>query len=341
MIYTLPSTQPIKPANDQTQQVLKTDLKSLGDNSVGDYFKNLALRHYIETIIAKNESLGVTTGVSVMDMQTQQPIVSHNLDTEQFAASVNKVPIAELVLNDLRAGRLTLGTQLSWTASDVRGGAGVYDQPGAPMQASVQDLLFDMLNPSGNTAVRVFVNQAMGGAVAVNGRFKNELGLQHTYLQPLDGTRFYVGNTTARESMKNIQALLTGSDQYQRLVKNALATNIYTDYGVRSQLAGNDYIVLANKVGILDDSDGNNRHDVGLIYNTQTHKTYGYAFMDTAYGESYNTATAQAGIALADMGKGLLRYSGDKAVKQQNQTRLDAQAEQLQLPAHEGKRLEY
>ena len=157
----------------------------------------------------------------------------------------------------------------------------------------------------GNTAVRALVNQGMGGAAKVNDRFKNELGLQHTYLQPLDANRFYVGNTTAREAMKNIKTLLTGNDQYQKLVKNALATNIYTDFGVRSQLAGNDYIVLANKVGILDDVDGNSRHDVGLIYNTKTHKVYGYAFMNTAMGEAYNTATAQAGISLADMGKGL------------------------------------
>jgi beta-lactamase class A len=342
MITLPPSTQPTNPFDNQTMQVLQTDLKSLANDTIGDYFKSLRLRHYIETIIAKNESLGVVTGVSIIDLQTQQSIVSHNLDTEQFAASVNKVPIAELVLRDLRAGTLTLDQQLTWAASDVRGGAGVYDQPGAPLQASVRDLLFDMLNPSGNTAVRVFVNQAMGGAVVVNGRFTNELGLQHTYLQPLDSNRFYVGNTTAREAMKNIRALLKGNDQYQKLVKNALATNIYTDFGVRSQLAGNDYIVLANKVGILDDPDGNNRHDVGLIYNTKTHKTYAYAFMDTAFGESYNAPTAQAGISLADMGRGVLRYSGDKQASSQDNATLDASAgERLQLPAHEGQRLVY
>jgi beta-lactamase class A len=341
MIYTPPTTQPIKPVNDQVQQTLKSDLKSMSDNSVGDYFKSLTLRNYIEKIINKNESLGVTTDVSVIDMQTQQAIVSHNLDTEQFAASVNKVPIAELILNDLRAGKLTLDTKLTWSAADVRAGAGVYDQAGAPTTATIKDLLFDMLNPSGNTAVRALVNQGMGGAAKVNDRFKNELGLQHTYLQPLDSNRFYVGNTTAREAMKNIRTLLTGNDQYQKLVKNALATNIYTDFGVRSQLAGNDYIVLANKVGILDDVDGNSRHDVGLIYNTKTHKMYGYAFMNTAMGESYNTATAQAGISLADMGKGILRYSGDKAVKQQDQLRLDAPADQLKTPAHEGQRIKY
>lgn len=320
MIYTTPPTQPTTTNDTKTQESLKTDMNSLSDNSVSDYFKGLRLRHYIETIVAKNESLGVTTDVSVVDMQTKRSIVGHNLDTEQFAASVNKVPIALLILNDLRSGKLQFDQQLTWSATDVRAGAGVFDQPGAPTQATVKDLLFDLLNPSGNTAVRVFVNQAMGGAAAVNERFKAELGLQHTYLQPLDANRFYVGNTTAREAMQNMTQLLAGNDQYRTFVKDALVTNIYTDYGVRTQLAGNDYIVLANKVGILDDADGNNRHDVGVIYNTKTRKAYGFAFLNTAKGEAYNTATAQAGISLADMGKGVLRFAGDKPAQAADHT---------------------
>ena len=213
---------------------------------------------------------------------------------------------------DLRAGTLHFDQTVTWQASDVRGGAGVYDQPGAPMSASIEDLLFDMLNPSGNTAVRALVNYTLGGAANVNARWQSELHLQHTYLQPLDANRFYVGNSTARESLQVLRQLLATNDQYGVFVKNALATNIYKDFGVRSQLAGNDYIVLANKVGILDDIDGNNRHDVGIIYNTRTHKSYGYSFMNTAFGDAFNTPTAQAGISLADMGRGTLRFAGDK-----------------------------
>jgi len=294
---------------------MKADLSELSKDNVGDYFKSLKLRHYIEKIIAKNEKHTVTTGVSITDMQSQQAIVGHNLDTEQFAASVNKVPVAALILNDLRSGKLQFDQVLTWQASDVRAGLGVYDQPGAPLQATVKDLLHDLLNPSGNTAVRILVNQGMGGAAAVNARIAGELHLQHTYLQPVDDNRFYLGNSTARESLQAMRELLKTDDQYGNFVKSAMATNIYTDYGVRSQLAGNEYIVLANKVGILDDVEGNNRHDVGIVYNTKTHKTYGYSFLNTAPGQAYNTPTAQAGVSLADMGKGVLRYAGDKPVK--------------------------
>lgn len=295
------------------QVVSPSELSELSRDNVGQSFKNILLRNYVERIIAKNEQLGVTTDVSIVDMQTGQPVVSHNLDTEQFAASVNKVPVADLVLTDLRSGKLHMDQTLTWAASDVRGGEGMYDQPGAPLQATLQDVLFDLLNRSGNTAVRILVNKTLGGAAAVNNRIVSELQLQHTYLIPVDSDRFYLGNSTARDSLSATQRLLSVNDTYGAYVKNALVTNIYTNYGVKSQLAGNDYIVLANKIGILDDPDGNNRHDVGLIYNTRTHKIFGYSFMTTAPGENWETPTAQAGVSLADMGEAVLRAAGDKA----------------------------
>jgi len=339
MIYNAPNVPNHNSSSTQQVESLAPTPHELSQNNLGDAFKTLLLRQYLQGIVNKNEQALVTTGVSVMDLQTNQSIYGHNLDTEHFAASVNKVPVAALILSDLRNGTLQFNQELTWQASDVRAGAGVYDQPGAPTHATIQQLLFDLLNPSGNTAVRVLVNQGMGGAVAVNTRFANELHLQHTALQPLDGTRFYVGNTTAREAMQNIRTLLSGNDQYQQFVKNALATNIYTDYGVRTQLMGNDFIVLANKVGILDDPDtGNDRHDVGVIYNSKTHKAYAYAFLNTAFGEPYNTATAQAGISLADMGKGVLRYAGDKPTPTYSTN--DAKALTLHN-APESKRIKY
>jgi hypothetical protein len=152
----------------------------------------------------------------------------------------------------------------------------------------------------------------MGGAATVNQRIKDELKLEHTYLQPVDANRFFLGNSTARDALRVIDTLLAKNDTYGAFVRNALATNIYADYGVRSQLAGNEYIVLSNKVGILDDAEGNNRHDVGVIYNTKTKKSYGYSFLNTAPGTPTSAATAQAGVSLADMGDSLLRFAGDK-----------------------------
>ncbi|HSW98812.1 MAG TPA: serine hydrolase [Candidatus Saccharimonadales bacterium] len=305
--------------------------QTLGQDGVQQAVKELVLRHLVDGSIKQDESLNIVTGVQIMDMQNGRLVIDHNPDTEQFAASVNKLPVALLVLQDLRAGKLHMNQTMTWLPSDVRAGNGVYDQPGAPTTASFQDVLFDMLNPSGNTAVRIMVNYALGGAAAVNARWAQYPQLSHTYLQPLDANRFYLGNSTPHDSLWTLEKLMGTQDKYSKFMKNALATNIYTDYGVRSQLAGNDWITLVNKVGILDDPTGDNRHDVGIIYNTKTHKSYAYSFMLTA-PEDTAGATPQAEQSLMDMGRYTLRFAGDKAGGQHAQP-FAAQGRQL-VPEH-------
>jgi len=283
----------------------------LNQDNLTQIIREIALRHLVDGSIKNDEAQQIVTGVQIMDLRDNHLIVNHNQDTEQFAASINKLPVAWLVLQDLRAGTLSLNQTMTWLPSDVRAGNGVYDQPGAPTTASLGDVLFDMLNRSGNTAVRISVNYALGGAAAVNARWAQYPQLSHTYLQPLDANRFYLGNSTPHDSLWALKQLMATTDQYSSFMKNALATNIYTDYGVRSQLAGNGWIVLVNKVGILDDSTGDNRHDVGIIYNTNTHRSFGYSFMTTSPEEN-PAATPQAEQSLKDMGRYTLRFAGDK-----------------------------
>lgn len=300
-----------------------TQVQSLGDSvfertDISSSIKNAVLRYRIQQVVQANAEAGISvTGVDIYDFQANKNIVEENQNAVQFAASVNKLPVAWLVLQDLRAHKFNLTDTVTWQASDVRAGYGVYDQPGAPTSATVQDVLYDMLNHSGNTAVRIMVNYELGGAAAVNDRLSTYPQIPNTRLQPLDANRFYVGNSTAKESMWVMRQLMGKTDSYQQFMKNAMATNIFTDYGVRTQLAGNNFIVLVNKVGILDDPDGNNRHDVGIVYNTKTHKSYGYSFMTTTpYENTDGTATAQA--SLGTMGKDVLRITGDKVKKARN-----------------------
>lgn len=275
--------------------------------------KEIFLRHLIDGSIKQNERQDVRTGVTIRDLKDDRTIVGHNQDDVHFAASVNKIPVALLVLEDLRSGALDLDQTMAWQASDQRGGFGDFDQPGAPLQAPLSDVIYDMLNRSGNTVVRVLVNYALGGAEAVNERFAAKPGLSNTSLTPLGDGLFYLGDSTSRDSLWAMNELLKNQDQYGSFMKDALATNIFTDFGVRSQLAGNNYITLVNKVGILDDIEGNNRHDMGIIYNSKTHRTYGYSFFTTApYDPEDFSATEQADQSLKDMGRYALRFAGDK-----------------------------
>lgn len=290
-------------------EVQAADMLYRGD--VHQIIKEAILKHMVGRTVTKNEQQAVTTGVTITDAKTGRTIYGHDQDTEHFAASINKIPVALLVLEDMRAGTLDLDQIMTWQESDRRGGFGLYDQPGSPLQASLRDVLYDMLNRSGNTAVRIAVNGALGGPAAVNERWATKPQLAHTYLIPLDATRFYLGNSTTRDSLWAMDQLMKTQDEPAQFMKDALATNIFTDFGVRSQFAGTDYVVLVNKIGLLDDVEGNNRHDVGLIYNTKTKKTYGYSFFTTSPYDS-PTATPQADQSLKDMGRYVLRFAGDK-----------------------------
>ncbi len=284
---------------------------SLNNDNLQQAVKEIILRHLVDGSIKQNEDVNIITGVQIMDMQTNRLIVDHDSNAEQFAASINKLPVGLLVLRDLRSGKLKLDQTMTWVPSDVRAGNGVYDQPGAPTTASLQDVLFDLFNRSGNTAVRILVNYGLDGAAAVNARWAQIPQLSHTYLQPLDANRFYLGNSTAHDSLWTLGQLMQTQDKYAKFMKQALATNIYTDFGVRSQLSGNNWMVLVNKVGILDDPEGDNRHDVGIIYNQKTHKSYSYSFMTTS-PEVNTAATPRAEQSLKDMGRYVLRYAGDE-----------------------------
>jgi beta-lactamase class A len=307
---------PPAPITQPTNDSLISEVEASNQLMQNDYqqvVKEVFLRHLIEGSIKDNEALRVTTGVSIVDLSTNRTIINHNQDTEQFAASINKLPVGLLLLEDLRSGKLSLDQTLTWTADDRRDGFGDYDKLGSPTSATLRDVLTDMLNKSGNTAVRIMVNNALGGAVKANERLALKPQLSHTRLQPLDANRFYLGNSTPHDSLWALDQMMRKQDKYAKFMKDAMSTNIFEDFGVRSQLADSEYILLANKIGTLDDVEGNNRHDVGIIYNKKTKKSYGYSLFTTApYNETDPVATTQADQSLKDMGRSMLRFAGSR-----------------------------
>ncbi|HYH75673.1 MAG TPA: serine hydrolase [Candidatus Saccharimonadales bacterium] len=276
--------------------------------------KEAFLRQQVAAVLKENRQQGIMSSLTITDVASGRVIYGYNQRAPHFAASVNKIPLAMLALEDVRTGTLQFDQTLAWEAADRREGLGVYDQPDSPLQAPLRDVLHDMLNRSGNTAVRVVVNQGLGGAAVVNDRLAAYPRLDTTRLEPLasDAAKFYMGDTTSREALRSLTQLLKPQDVYAAAAKKSLATNVYADYGVRSALSANDSITLANKVGILDDAEGNNRHDVGLIYNSATNKTYGYAMLTTTpYNEADPATTQQAERSLQAVGQYLLHFAGD------------------------------
>jgi beta-lactamase class A len=285
------------------------------------YAKRLVLALQLARQVYDNERAGIDTSVIVYDITDNKPIFSHDIHYEHYAASISKLFVTSLLLEDLRAGTTTLDTQVSWAAGDRRAGAGVYDSSSSPLTATVGEVLFDMLNQSGNTAVRVIVNKVLGGADAVNQRYATEYpNLKVTKLQPFAGTSsFLLGYTTANETNFILDRLYNQNDAYGTFVKNALATNIFDDYGPRSQVKDKDNITVIDKQGQLNDPEGNNRHDVGVIENAKNGHKLRYVLMTTNYEQPAGAITNKAIASLQAFGLDMLRFEGDRAPRPSEQ----------------------
>lgn len=282
------------------------------------YAKRLVLKLQLAKQIYENEKSNIDTSVIAYDITDNKPILSHNVNYEHYAASISKLFVTSILLQDLASGKTTLDTVVNWDATDRRAGAGVYDADGSPLTGTVRDVLFDMLNHSGNTAVRIIVNKVLGGAATVNERYASSYpNLKVTKLQPLDESRFLLGYTTASETNFIVDHLYKQNDTYGAFVKNALATNIFDDYGPRSQVKDKENITVIDKQGQLNDPEGNNRHDVGVIENKRNGHKIRYVLMTTNYEQPAGTLTNQATASLQEFGRDMLRFEGDRAVRPQ------------------------
>lgn len=292
------------------------------------YAKQLILKLQLAQQVQRNEKDGIDTSAIVYDITDNKPIYSHNVNYKHYAASVSKLFVTSLLLEDLRQGKTTFDTRLTWNTSDKREGEGKYDAKGAPLTGTVRDVLFDMLNQSGNTAVRAIVNQVLGGAAAVNQRYKTEYPqLSVTKLQPVAGTPsgFLLGYTTPAETDFILDRLYNQTDSYGVFVKHALATNIFNDYGPRSQVKDTTNITVIDKQGMLDDPEGNNRHDVGVIENAQNGHKLRYVLMTTNYEQPAGPLTEKASTSLQAFGRDMLRFEGDSTRQTQKQQTFKAE----------------
>ncbi len=276
------------------------------------YAKRLILKNQLAKQVRENEKLGIDTSVIAYDLTDQKPVYSYNVDYVHYAASISKLFITSVLLDELRSGNASLDAVVNWSASDRRDGAGVYDSDGSPLSATVREVLFDMLNHSGNTAARIIVNKALGGAAAVNHIYETRYPQLHTTrLQPIDENRFLLGYTTPAETDFILSRLYGQQDGYAEFVKHTLATNIFDDYGPRSQVKDKDNITVIDKQGQLDDPEGNNRHDVGVIENAQNGHKIRYVLMTTNYEQPAGNATNAAIASLQEFGRDMLRFEGD------------------------------
>ncbi len=107
-----------------------------------------------------------TAGVYVKLLTTGEEAGVH-ADESFNSASVIKLPILALAMQQIDAGTLSLSTRLTITAADRRGGTGILRTFDAGLQPTLGDVLAQMVITSDNTATDLAIAQ-VGGVARVN-----------------------------------------------------------------------------------------------------------------------------------------------------------------------------
>jgi hypothetical protein len=231
-----------------------------------------ALTQRVEKLITSAETLGIeialTIGTITSDEEEIQEIISKDAHSVQVAASINKLAIAAWVIQNTPEEKMK--DQITWTADEKRIGGGRYDQDDSGQEGSIQELLNDMLQNSGNTAAAIL---GRNHSEEINIMLQT-MEFPSTALIPQPDGKFLTGNTSAKDSMTLMRLLVQNQSDslIGDIAKDALsksktpAKKLYVPY--KENGVGHHY----SKVGALnkdDDIPAFIRNDVGLLDNHQ------------------------------------------------------------------------
>lgn len=245
--------------------------------------------------------------ISVPDPDgTLVPAVHDGSDEIVQAYSVNKIPVASVVLDKIDRGDLKLDDQVSVTEDIVIPNSdGIFSLDGAyPSQVTVGHMLAALLTVSDDTAVRLC--GLLCPAKEINDRLV-AMGFPNTQVDPVSNpNRFYLGQTTPREMHDLLQKLVTGgllSAGSTEFMLNLLRSPIAFTDGVRLQMSTNERFRVATKAGWLADG----RNEAGVMFDTAGSPVLTYSMFAHDLGDVDNfTATHPAVAARAEMGRAFL-----------------------------------
>lgn len=221
-----------------------------------------------ETLVALQAQLAELTQQSKaevcvlwQEIDGDAPLFSYNAGQQMVSASLIKVPILLLALQQVRQGNLSLDTLIEVPQAEILEDSTVFDT--GPRSASLEELLTWMTVVSDNTATNVLIEHL--GMDAVN-RLCRALGLTHTNLQRkmLDLAAIAAGRnnyTSGADMFLLFRALCNGSAlppslsekalhilRRQRL-KGCLPRYIWEDVNLAHKTGGMDH--LSHDTGVF------------------------------------------------------------------------------------------
>lgn len=193
------------------------------------------------------------------------PVVEEDADFVIEGASVQKLAVMTAVMTEVDAGRIKLSDTTTLDADMVAEGSGLYlNQAVFGDQLTVANLLTTMLQVSDNTAVRLLSRFVSGDQI---NEILDRLGFKATRVLPIAGeSRFYLGNTTARENNDLLFRLASGTllskESTQAVLRIMTWTAVGYADGIRRNMSSDERARFATKHGASEDK----RHDTGIMF---------------------------------------------------------------------------
>ncbi|GAA3289025.1 serine hydrolase [Dactylosporangium vinaceum] len=229
-------------------------------------------------------------------------VVSDSDDEPVPGYSIQKLFVAAAVLS-----RVPLDRRVRLRSTDVLGGSGLYHlQPVHGDELTAAGILTALLLVSDNTAVRLCGR--LLPAAEINDTLAS-LGFARTRVAPTpDPARFFLGDTTARETHDLLTRLAAGTlldPAGTAFVLAVLRSPTGYHDGIRHDLSGPARTRVATKHGADHDTRGAARHEAGIVFARNESPAAVYAlFAHTLsgaddYGPTHPAARAHAALGRA------------------------------------------
>jgi len=234
-----------------------------------------------------------------------EPVVEQDVAAVVAAASVQKVAVAAAALAAVDAGTLALTDTVELTGDAVLGGAGsLHLQAAYGDRLTLAHLVVALVQGSDNTAVRLLGRLLPGPRI---NDFLAAQGFRHTRVEPVDGSRFLLGTTTAAETHTLLTrladgTLLSGPSGAALLRAMRWWQPGYCD-GVRRDLSSRQ----RHRVAVKHGADEDNRHEVGIVYDTDDVPAATFVFLADRLAEPDDYAGTHPAVrAHAALGRALI-----------------------------------
>jgi beta-lactamase class A len=237
---------------------------------------------------------------------TLVPAVEDMPDEIVQAYSVNKTAVSTAVLDKIDRGLLTLDQRVELTASIViADGDGTYWIDSAyPSSLTLGHVLATMLTISDDTCVRLC--GLVCPALELN-QILVAKGFPKTQVRPVaNPNRFFLGQTTPRETHDMLQALVRGtllSEVSTAFLLTALRAPVAFTDGIRRMMSSDERARIGTKAGWFADG----RNEAGIMFDTAGRPVLTYAMFAHGQDDADNFgATHPAVEARAVMGRRFL-----------------------------------